>query len=247
MAAINTAKAYLGLAPENLNVLKTADIDNGFVKVDHQFNDNQRLSVRYNIEHARDLNQLVGNTLDGGGIGAPSSGHNVFLLDQSLVGTVSSQLRPNVVNTFLMQYARRRYDFPGVTGQPNLDIPNTLLFGHNFGVFDFIGESRLQLSDSVAWVKGSHVVNFGGDTNFIRNKVTSPGFTPMRIVLPGLDCLQDFANFVNIPGGAADYCLHRPGVHVAQLVLVRRSQPKCSMVCLSSFGAPRSEQGPAVR
>jgi len=201
LAAINTAKAYLGLAPEKLNVLKTADTDNGIVKIDHQFNDRQRLSVRYNIEHARDLNQLVGNTLDGGGIGAPSSGHNVFLLDQSLVGTVSSQLRPNVVNTFLMQYARRRYNFPGVTGQPNLDIPNTLLFGHNFGVFDFIGESRLQFSDSVAWVKGSHVVNFGGDTNFIRNKVTWPGFTPMRIVLPGLDCLQDFANFVNIPAG----------------------------------------------
>jgi hypothetical protein len=201
LAAINAAKSYLGLAPENLNILKTADTDNGFVKVDHQLNDHQRLSVRYNIEHARDLNQLVGNTLDGGGIGAPSSGHNVFLLDQSLVGTVSSQLRPNVVNTFLTQYARRRYDFPGVTGQPNLDIPNTLLFGHNFGVFDFIGESRLQFSDSVAWVKGSHVLNLGGDTNFIRNKVTWPGFTPMRIVLPGLDCLQDFANFVNIPGG----------------------------------------------
>ena len=34
------------------------------------------------MEDARDLNQLVGATLDGGGIGAPSSGHNVFLNDQ---------------------------------------------------------------------------------------------------------------------------------------------------------------------
>ena len=89
-------------------MLKTADTDNGIVKVDHQLNDKNRLSVRYNIEDARDLNQLVGNTLDGGGIGAPSSGHNVFLRDQSLVGTLSTVLRSNLVNTGLVQYALRR-------------------------------------------------------------------------------------------------------------------------------------------
>ena len=200
IGAINAAKASMGIAPENLNVLKTADTNNGIVKVDHQFNNRHRLSVRYNIEGATDLNQLVGNTLDGGGIGAPSSGHNLYLTDQSLAGNLSSQLGPNLVNTALFQYGRRRYDFPGVTGQPNLDIPNTLLFGHNFGVFDFIGESREQFSDSLAWVKGSHVMDFGVDNNFIQNKVTWPGFTPMRIVLPGLNCLVDFANFVNKNG-----------------------------------------------
>src|SRR5439155_693620 len=175
LSLINAAKAVVGIAPENLNVLKTADTDNGIVKVDHQLNDKNRLSVRYNIEDARDLNQLVGNTLDGGGIGAPSSGHNVFLRDQSLVGTLSTVLRSNLVNTGLVQYARRQYDFPGVTGQPNLDIPNSLLFGHNFGVFDFIGESRVQFSDSMAWVKGSHAVSFGVDTNFVRDNVLWPG------------------------------------------------------------------------
>ena len=203
LSLINAAKAVVGIAPENLNVLKTADTDNGIVKVDHQVNDKNRLSVRYNIEDARDLNQLVGNTLDGGGIGAPSSGHNVFLRDQSLVGTLSTVLRSNLVNTGLVQYARRQYDFPGVTGQPNLDIPNSLLFGHNFGVFDFIGESRVQFSDSMAWVKGSHAVSFGVDTNFVRDNVLWPGFTPMRIVLPGINCLVDFANFVNPNPSAA--------------------------------------------
>ena len=210
LSLINAAKAVVGIAPENLNVLKTADTDNGIVKVDHQLNDKNRLSVRYNIEDARDLNQLVGNTLDGGGIGAPSSGHNVFLRDQSLVGTLSTVLRSNLVNTGLVQYARRQYDFPGVTGQPNLDIPNSLLFGHNFGVFDFIGESRVQFSDSMAWVKGSHAVSFGVDTNFVRDNVLWPGFTPMRIVLPGINCLVDFANFVNPNPSAASQLPSNP-------------------------------------
>ena len=169
------------------------------MKVDYQINNENRLTIRYNIEDGRDLNQLVGSTLDGGGIGAPSSGHNLFLRDQSLVGSVSTILKPNLVNSVLVQYARRHYNFPGVTGQPNLDIPNTLLFGHNFGVLDAIYESRAELADNLSWVKGNHVAKFGIDYNYVANFVIWPGFTPMRIVMPGLNCLVDFANFVN-PG-----------------------------------------------
>jgi len=124
------------------------------------------------------------------------------------VGDFTSVLRPNFVNTFLAQWGRRHYDFPGTTGQPNLDIPNTLLFGHNFGVFDYIGETRAQLSDSAYWVTGKHIIRFGVDTNFLQDKVTWPGFTPMRIILPGMNCLVEFANFVNpaayISGNPAD-------------------------------------------
>ena len=177
---------------------------------------NNHLSIRYNIEDGRDLNQLVGSTLDGGGIGAPSSGHNLFLRDQSLVGDVATTVKPDLVNTFLAQYARRHYNFPGVTGQPNLDIPNTLLFGHNFGVLDAIYESRFQATDSMAWVKGNHVAKFGVDLNFVNNFVIWPGFTPMRIVMPGLNCLVDFANFVDplagIPSNPSDGpCPHGDG------------------------------------
>src|SRR5277367_4315233 len=190
---INASKAALGIAPENLNVLKTRDNDYGIAKLDYQLNASNHLAIRYNIEDGRDLNELVGSTLDGGGIGAPSSGHNLFLRDQSLVGDVATTVKPDLVNSFLMQYARRHYNFPGVTGQPNLDIPNTLLFGHNFGVFDAVYESRVQITDSMAWVKGNHVAKFGVDYNHINNFV----------IMPGLNCLVDFANFVNPLAGIA--------------------------------------------
>ena len=194
---INAAKTALGIAPENLGVLKTKDNDYGFGRLDHQLSTRHQLSFRYNIEDARDLNQLVGATLDGGGIGAPSSGHNVFLNDQSLAGTLTSQFGSNMVNTALGQYARRHYNFPGVTGEPNLDIPNELLFGHNFGVLDKIWETRYQGSDSMSWISGKHFVRFGADINHVRNYVLWPGFTPIRIILPGINCLVDFANFVS--------------------------------------------------
>jgi outer membrane receptor for ferrienterochelin and colicin len=194
---INASKVALGIAPENLNLLKTLNTDNGFMRLDHQFNDKNRLSVHYGVVDQRDLNVLVGDTLDGGGIGAPSSGHDAFVRDQSLVGSLNTLFKPDLVNTLLVQWARRHYNFPGVTGQPNLDIPNTLLFGHNFGTFDATNESREQVSDTVAWVKGNHQIKFGGDANVIQNFVIWPGFNPMRIIVPGVNCLVDFARFVN--------------------------------------------------
>jgi hypothetical protein len=197
LTLINQARAELNLPPENVNALKTQDFDKGFVKFDHQINKNNRLTLRYNIEDGRSLNVLMGDTLDGGGIGAQSSAHNNYLRDQSLVGTVSSQLKPDLINTALAQYARRHSNFPGATGQPNLDLPNSLLMGHNFGVFDATYESRGQFADSLYWVKGSHLAKFGVDYNRVNNHIIWPGFSPMRIVLPGINCLVDFANYVS--------------------------------------------------
>ena len=188
---IDYVKESLGLPPENLGVLKTADIDTGFVKLDHQFNSNNHLTLRYLIQDGTDLNMLVGETLDGGGIGAPSSGRNGDLRDQSLVGSWTWQPKQNVVNETLLQWARRNYGFLGVTGQPNLDVPNLLLFGHNFGAFDRYNESRFQYGDTLTWVKGKHTASFGFDGNYVRNFVIWPGFTPSRDIFPSLQDLLD--------------------------------------------------------
>ncbi len=200
-AAINQAKAYLGLPAEPSVVLATNDNDYGFARLDQQIGPNSRFALRYNVEDARDLNTLVGNTEDGGGIATPSGGRNLFLRDQALVGTLNSLLKPNLVNSLLGQYARRHYDFPGATGQPDLDIPNDLSFGHNFGTFDVINESRVQLSDSISWVKSNHLAKFGMDWNYVWDYTSYPGFEPERIILPNLNCMITFANFVDKPGG----------------------------------------------
>jgi outer membrane receptor protein involved in Fe transport len=199
---LNLAKANIGInVPENLGILKTNDNDYGFARLDHQINNNNRFAVRYNVEDARDLNTLVGQTEDGGGIGTPSAGRNLFIRDQSLVGTLNTVIRPNLVNTFLAQYARRHYNFPGATGQPDLSFGNDLEFGHNFGTYDGIFESREQFSDSIAWVKGNHVVKFGYDSNYLQDRVNYPGFTPTRIIFPDLNCFIDFANTLALAGG----------------------------------------------
>jgi outer membrane receptor protein involved in Fe transport len=209
---LDTAKEYLGLSPEGCHllpenctgtplsylkgVLQTQDNDYGFARIDHQFNANNNFALRYNIEDARDLGELIGETEDGGGIGTPSGARNLFVRDQALVGTLNSVLKPNLINTVLVQYARRHYNFPGATGEPDLDVVNDLSFGHNFGVFDAIYDSRFEAADSVAWVKGKHVAKFGFDGNYLWDNNKYPGFTPARILLPNQGCLFAFADFV---------------------------------------------------
>jgi outer membrane receptor protein involved in Fe transport len=189
LQAINAVKQDMGIPPENLSVLKTADNDSGFIKLEHRFNNSNLLSVRYSILDATALNLMVGETLDGGGIGLPSAGRNGLTRDQALVGTWNWQASQTLVNSVLGQWARRNYGFPGVTGQPNLDVPNLLAFGHNFGAFDRYNESRVQLSDTVSWVKAKHIVKFGFDYNYVRNFVIWPGFTPSRDIFASLDDL----------------------------------------------------------
>ncbi|MBZ5523934.1 MAG: TonB-dependent receptor [Acidobacteriia bacterium] len=216
---IDKAKAYMGLAPEGCvgalascigspfgflnSFLKTVNNDYGFIRLDHQFTPKHNFALRYNIEDARDLNELVGQTLDGGGIGVPSGGRNLFIRDQALVGTLSSQFGDNLINTVLGQWSRRHYNFPGATGQPDLSVVNDLEFGHNFGTYDAIYESRLQFADSVSLVKGNHLIKFGADANYLWGFNSYPGFTPERIILPNLNCMVAFANFVDFGGGPA--------------------------------------------
>ncbi|HXY24095.1 MAG TPA: TonB-dependent receptor [Candidatus Acidoferrum sp.] len=213
---IDDAKALMGLAPEGCatglsqcngtdisyldGFLKTTNDDWGFVRLDHQINLNNHLGVRYNVEDTRLTGALVGQTLDGGGIGVPSGGRDLFIRDQSIFGTLDSSLKSNLVNTVLVQWARRHYNFPGMTGQPDFSITNDLELGHNFGTDDRKYESRIQFSDSISWVKGKHVWKFGFDGNYLKDLDNFPGFTPVRAIVPsspGLGCFAAFAAFYN--------------------------------------------------
>jgi len=210
---IDASKALLGLAPEGCNsglsscrnsnlsylnsFLKTTDDDFGFARLDHQFSSKHRLSLEYNIEDTRALGELVGNTLDGGGIGTPSGGRNLFVRDQALVGNFSSVFSPTLVNSILGQWSQRHYNFPGATGQPDFSVLNDLELGHNFGIADRVYESRFEAGDALSWVKGNHVMKFGFDGNYLKSLLNFPGFTPVRALIPGLPCLANFATFYN--------------------------------------------------
>lgn len=219
---IDYAKAQMGLAPEGcfntlaacgnaatgglspaqaFNYLRgfTTDYndDDGFLRIDQQVNTNNRVAVRYNVEDIRAAGELVGEPLDDGGIAVPSAGRNLFTRDQAVVATWTDLLSPDIANSMVAQYARRHYFFPGATGQPDLDLANDIQFGHNFGANDALRETRVELGDTVSWVKSNHIFKFGFDGNWLTSMENFPGFTPVRLIIPaGLPCMYAFSQYV---------------------------------------------------
>jgi hypothetical protein len=182
--AINEVKAIYGLAPEpNLgSVLRTNDTDNGFARIDHRFNDNENLFVRYFVNDGRLLNQSPLND----GFDLPSAFKDNFYRDQSLAGTVASVINPKLVNELRMQYARRSFDFPTVSTQPHLELSNTFTAGVNRGNPDFYRESRFEIVDNVTRSFDRHTFSFGGNFNFVDTTESFPLFYPFEADFPNL-------------------------------------------------------------
>src|SRR5437879_2824810 len=102
-------------------VLRSNDTDNGFVRIDHGFNPNEQLFVRYFVNDGRLLNQSPLND----GFDLPSAFKNNFYRDQSVAGTLASVVNPKVVNELRVQFARCSFDFPTHTTHHYVDVANT--------------------------------------------------------------------------------------------------------------------------
>ena len=204
--AINEVKALYGLAPEpNLSsVLRTNDSDNGFIRVDHRFSDNENLFLRYFVNDGRLLNQSPLND----GFDLPSAFKDNFYRDQSLAGTLASVINPTLVNELRVQYARRSFDFPTVTTQPHLELSNTFATGVNRGNPDFYRESRFEIVDNITRSFARHTLSFGGDFNFVDTTESFPLFYPFEADFPNLGA---FLGNDGVAGGIGPQCVSAPG------------------------------------
>ena len=182
--AINQVKTQVfGLPAENLIVLRDANTDNGFVRVDHNFNSKNYLFARYFINDDRLTNQSPLNN----GFDLPSAFKNNFIRDQSLAGGLTSTLTPSWINELRMQYAHRNFDFPVVSTQPHLEVSNTFAVGVNRGNPDIYTESRFEIVDNVTHNFGNHTVSFGGNFDHVNTYESFPLFYPFE------------ADFANLP------------------------------------------------
>jgi hypothetical protein len=174
---INGVKVNVyGLPPENLRVLRTADTDNGFIRLDENLNSNNFLYIRYFINDDRLTNQSPLNN----GFDLPSAFKNNFIRDQSLAGGLTTNLSSSWVNELRMQYAHRTFDFPVVSTQPHLEVANTFAVGVNRGNPDIYRESRFELVDNVTHIFSNHSVSFGGNFDWVRTYESFPLFYPFE-------------------------------------------------------------------
>lgn len=176
IALVNSVKVGLGLAAENLNVTRTADLDNVLIRVDHALSQTHLLMGRFFFNDGRFKNQSPLND----GFDSPSTFRNNFLRDQSYVANLTSTFSPTFVNQLRGQFARRTFDFPAVSGEPHLEIANIFTTGVNRGNPDFYRESRFELVDHLSIIRGMHTISFGGNFNFVRTEESFPLFYPFE-------------------------------------------------------------------
>ncbi|MGH9744882.1 MAG: TonB-dependent receptor [Candidatus Acidiferrales bacterium] len=182
--AINQVKTQVfGLPAENLTVLRLGNTDNGFVRIDHNFDSRNYIYARYFINDDRLTNQSPLNN----GFDLPSAFKNNYIRDQSLAGGWTSTFAPTWINELRMQYAHRNFDFPVVSTQPHLEVSNTFAVGVNRGNPDIYTESRFEIVDNVTHTFGNHTVSFGGNFDRVSTYESFPLFYPFE------------ADFANLP------------------------------------------------
>jgi len=199
LPAINQVKTQVyGLPAENLAVLRAADTDNGFIRLDENLNGNNFLFIRYFINDGRLTNQSPLNN----GFDLPSAFKNNFIRDQSLAGGLITNLSPTWVNELRMQYAHRTFDFPVVSTQPHLEVANTFAVGVNRGNPDIYRESRFELVDNVTHIISNHSISFGGNFDWVRTYESFPLFYPFEADFANLPAFLGTDGAVNatIPG-----------------------------------------------
>src|SRR5205085_3027799 len=183
LAAINSVKAFYGLAQETSNSLRTNDYDGFLLKLDHKLNEKNNFAFRYNL-----LNSETNGFLGGGGRASPASStaRNNRTFDQSFVVSELAALQSTVVNEARLQWARRSFDFFSVLKQPDLEVSNLLITGKSTSDPDFYEETRAQLSDSLSLIHGHHQIKMGADFNHITDDSKWDLFFTSRIIFPSL-------------------------------------------------------------
>jgi len=175
--AINNVKENVfGLPGENLFVTRTINYDNFLVKLDHNFNTQNSMFLRYFLNDNRATNLSPLND----GFDLPSGFKNNNFRDQSIVGNLTTVFSSSLVNELRMQYAHRFFDFPTVSTQPHLEVSNLFTMGVNRGNPDFYEEGRFEIVDNVSKTVGRHTITFGGDFNHVNTTESFPLFYPFE-------------------------------------------------------------------
>src|SRR5215472_99529 len=153
-------------------------------RLDHHLNHNQSLLLKYALTNNRE----VGDAFHNGGLIDPSGRGSSFIGDQGVTGSLTSILSQNAVNSLRFQVSTRRAvlrtsDQIG----PEIVVTGLVDFGRPYEGNDRRRENHYELSDVASMQKGAQLISFGGDMDWIRERVSAyDGFGAVYI-FPTLD------------------------------------------------------------
>src|SRR5215469_1918628 len=189
-AAINSllsSGAFPGIATRSVNpdLFRTARGETEVSgRLDHHLNNNQSLLLKYALTNSRE----VGDAFHNGGLIDPSGRGSSFIVDQGVTGSLTSILRQNAVNSLRFQVSTRRAvlrtsDQIG----PEIVVAGLVDFGRPYEGNDRRRENHYELSDVASIQKGAQLISFGGDVDWIRERVSAYGGFGAVYIFPTLD------------------------------------------------------------
>src|ERR1019366_6232575 len=139
-------------------------------RLDHHIAAKHSLLLKY----ASTNNREVGDGFNAGGLVDPSGRGSSFIEDQGVTGSLTSILSNSALNSVRFQVSTRRAVLRTAdqTG-PGISIAGLVDFGRPYDGNDKRRENHYEVSDVASTAKGRHLFNFGGDLDWIREKVSA--------------------------------------------------------------------------
>jgi hypothetical protein len=157
----------------------------GLARGDWKASDNDNLSFRYAIERLKD----VGATKLDRAIGSASQRQDLRNNHQAFLTNWMHVLSPTAVNSISFSINNFSNDTDPLTTGPQLTFPS-ILDGVSFRIPQATKVNRLQFSDTLSLVRGSHTFKFGGEVQRVDALFDLDVFRQGRI-----EFVQDFAQF----------------------------------------------------
>jgi len=152
-------------------------------RLDHHIRNKHSLLLKYALTNNRE----IGDAFNTGGLVDPSWGSS-FIEDQGITGSLTSVLSNNAINSVRFQVSTRRAALR-TTDQigPEITIAGLIDFGRPYDGNEKRRENHYELADVASLAKGRHLINFGGDVDWIHENVSAyDGFGAVYI-FPTLD------------------------------------------------------------
>jgi Carboxypeptidase regulatory-like domain/TonB dependent receptor/TonB-dependent Receptor Plug Domain len=148
-------------------------------RLDHHITDRHSLLLKYALTNNRE----AGDAFNTGGLVDPSGRGSSFIEDQGVTGSLTSILSNSALNSVRFQVSTRRAVLRTAdqTG-PGISIAGLADFGRPYDGNDRRRENHYEASDVASIAKGRHLVSFGGDLDWIRERVSAyDGFRAIYI------------------------------------------------------------------
>ncbi|MEP6741086.1 MAG: carboxypeptidase regulatory-like domain-containing protein [bacterium] len=155
-------------------------------RVDYQLNTNNTLILRYSFNHSSIDNNGVG------GFSLPERAYNSSNTQQNIQLTETAVLNAAMIDETRFQFTRQRSESNGDITRPTINVSSSFISGGSQVGMVTNTEQRWELTNFLAWQRGSHALKFGGRVRGVSITDINPNnfggsFTFAGGLVPALD------------------------------------------------------------